>query len=394
MTRPSLAALRRVLKATRDAWLLLGLTLALILALELGLRGAFALKDRVAATPTVDPRVVEAAGAAWPIEHERELRAVVHRWEPFAYFRPKAFRGSTITIGDDGLRAVWKPPTGRGGRPIKLALLGGSSLWGYGSRDDETIPSRLARIFHERGLDVEIRNLSQVAYVNTQEVVTLVRELQAGYRPDVVLFYDGVNEATSALLEGRAGVTMNERFRASEYTLLHAPGRAATAAVGALVADSALRRTAAAIARRLSGGREPAPAVSTASPADLARRVIDVYEANLGVVEALAERHGFRVVFAWQPTLFDKAPPTPLERHEAAKYAWLAPILAATAAELDRRASITSRPDFLDLRGLFRETQELVFTDHCHVTEPANATIAERLAGPLLEAFGEEGRGR
>jgi lysophospholipase L1-like esterase len=395
MPRPRLAAPRRALKAIRDAWLLLGLTLALILVLELGARGAFALKDRFAAPPAVDPRVVAAAGAAWPIEHDRELKALADRWEPFAYFRPRPFHGSTITIDADGLRAVWKPPAEQGGeprKPLKLALLGGSSLWGYGSRDDETIPSRLARILHERGVDAEVRNLSQIGYVNTQEVVALIRELQAGYRPDVVLFYDGVNDASSALIEGRAGLTMNERNRAREFNLLQSPGRATAAAVGKLVADSALRRAAGAVARRLAGGREPAPAVSTVAPEELSRHALDVYEANLRIVDALAARHGFRTLFAWQPSLFDKAQPTPLERDEAAKYAWLAPTLAATGAELDRRAAIASRPDFLDLRGLFRDSPQLVFTDHCHATEPANAVIAERLAGPVLDLLNAKER--
>ncbi|OJW23745.1 MAG: hypothetical protein BGO49_00470 [Planctomycetales bacterium 71-10] len=386
MTRPRLATTRRILRAIRDGWLLLGLCLAPILALELGLRGAFALKDRLAAPPAVDPRVVEAAGGTWPIDHDRELKALVDRWEPFAYFRPEPFRGSTITIDADGRRAVWKPPTGEGRRTIRLAVLGGSSLWGYGGRDDETIPSHLARILHGRGVDAEVRNLSQIGYVSTQEVVALVRELQSGYRPDVVLFYDGVNDASSALLEGRAGLTMNERNRAREFNLLQSPARAAAAALGKLVADSALRRAAESIARRFRGGAGSTPATPAVALEDLAKGVLDVYETNVMVVEALADRYGFRPVFAWQPSLFDKAPQTPLERDEAAKYAWLAPAFAATGAELDRRDGLKARADFLDLRGLFRDAPETVFTDHCHTTERANAIVADRLAGPVLEA--------
>ena len=46
-----------------------------------------------------------------------------------------------------------------------------------------------------------------------------------------------------------------------------------------------------------------------------------------------------------------------------------------------------ARPDFLDLRGLFRDAPELVFTDHCHTTEPANAVIADRLADAVRRAL-------
>lgn len=392
MTRPRFAVLRRLLGTVRDGWLLVGVCLALILALELGLRGTFTIKDRLAAPPAVDPRVVEAEGGAWPIEHDRELKALVDRWEPFAYFRPEPFHGTTINVDADGRRAVWKSPTGDAHKPLKLAVLGGSSLWGYGSRDDQTIPSHLARLLHERGVDAEVRNLSQIGYVSTQEVVALIRELQAGYRPDVVLFYDGVNDAASAFMEGRAGLTMNERNRAREFNLLQSPARATAAAVGKLVADSSLSRVAGSIGRRFVGAGGPTPALPAAVPEDLARGVLDVYEANVRVVDALAASYGFRAVFAWQPNLFDKAPQSPLERDEAAKYAWLAPAFAATGAELDRRVGLKSRPDFLDLRGLFRDAPAVVFTDHCHTTERANAIIADRLAGVVQDATPPTGR--
>ena len=53
-------------------------------------------------------------------------------------------------------------------------MLGGSSLWGFGARDDQTIPSLLARKLHERGLKVEIKNLSELGYVSTQELIGLI----------------------------------------------------------------------------------------------------------------------------------------------------------------------------------------------------------------------------
>ena len=99
--------------------------------------------------------------------------------------------------------ATWQPTARSRGveaeqKPVKLLMLGGSSLWGFGARDDQTIPSLLARKLHERGLKVEVKNLAELGYVSTQEVIGLIRELQTGYRPDVVIFYDGVNDTTSA----------------------------------------------------------------------------------------------------------------------------------------------------------------------------------------------------
>ena len=43
----------------------------------------------------------------------------------------------------------------------------------------------------------------EIGDASTQELIALTRELQQGYRPDLVLFDDCVNDTTSALLEGK-----------------------------------------------------------------------------------------------------------------------------------------------------------------------------------------------
>ena len=67
-----------------------------------------------------------------------------------------------------------------------------------------------------------------------------MRELQAGYRPDIVIFYDGVNDTTSAFLEGEAGLTTNEVNRRREFNLLQSPPRLGAALISKVAKDSAL----------------------------------------------------------------------------------------------------------------------------------------------------------
>jgi lysophospholipase L1-like esterase len=387
MSRPLISTIRRAAAALRTFWLLLGLSLLLLLTLEAALRGVFALKDCVGKPTSPDPRVLRDgyAGETWPIDHARELEALSDRWEPYVYFRQRPFAGKTITIDSLGRRAVWRPTSVDGQiAPLKILTLGGSSLWGFGARDDQTIPSLLARTLHERGIAAEIRNLAEIGYVNTQELVALVRELQGGYRPDVVLFYDGVNDTTSALLAGEPTLTTNEVNRRREFNLLQSPGRMSAALVGRLVANSALQRLAESISRRVLG--PPAnPHPVPADPAVLARGVVDGYRANIGVVDALAKAYGFRPLFVWQPVVFAKAKPTPFEREEAAKYAWTEPIFAEVAREVRNAADLKARRDFVDLSDVFRETDPLVFIDYCHTTEAGNARIAEAVLAHLVE---------
>ena len=255
----ALRRLKGALDRLQTGWSDPGDHVLALLLVEGGFRVIFAVRDRLTAVPVPDPRVVAEGygGATWPVVHYRELEQLQERWQPYVYFRQKPFRGKTITIDDDGLRTTWQSPRSprdRGERrSVKILMLGGSSLWGFGARDDQTIPSLLARSLHEKGWRVELKNLAEIGYVSTQEVIALTRELQAGYRPDLVIFYDGVNDTTSALLEGEPGLTTNEVNRRHEFNLLQSPARLAAALAVKLVKDSGSYRFAQMVRRRLGG---------------------------------------------------------------------------------------------------------------------------------------------
>jgi lysophospholipase L1-like esterase len=390
----ALLRFKRVLILLQSGWSILGITLVVILLAEAAFRVSFALRDRFNAPAPPDPRVLSEGygGALWAVEHYRELARLEDRWEPFVYFRARPFRGKTITIGDDGLRATWQPPADRGepgGRAApRLLLLGGSSLWGYGARDDQTIPSLVARTLHERGWRVEVKNLSELGYVSTQELIALLRELQAQYRPDVVLFYDGVNDTTSALLEREAGLTTNEINRRGEFNLLQSPARLVSALTARVVKDSAAYRFALAVRRRWERGDQTSGlALADEAMQPLADRVVSRYEANVELAEVLGRAFGFRPLFFWQPTVFTKQAMVSFEREEAGRFAWAEPMFRAVYGRIKASTKLKAEPAFHDMSGIFADTDALVYIDYCHTTEPANARIASAMADNVIEAL-------
>jgi lysophospholipase L1-like esterase len=389
----ALSRIKKVLAFIKTGWSILGLTIVVLLLTEALLRMSVAVRDRWAAPVSPDPRVLNEGygGAAWPVEHYREIERLEERWEPYVYFRPKAFRGRTITIGDDGLRSTWQPPAvpGEPGRVVaKLLVLGGSSLWGFGARDDATIPSLLGQTLHERGWHVEIRNLAEIGYVSTQELIALLRELQAGYRPDVVLFYDGVNDTASALLEGEAGLTTNEINRRREFNLLQSPARLTQALAAKLVGDSASYRIARAVRSRLGGVPSTFfPGRSEAKIPPLADRVVARYEANLDLVKSLGQSFRFRYLFFWQPDVFTKPKPVSLELKHAATYAWAQPMFRAVHTRIRASAQLQADTAFQDLSAIFADSDGLIFIDYCHTTEFANRRIAAVLADRVIDVL-------
>jgi lysophospholipase L1-like esterase len=391
---------RRMLRLVQTAWSIAGLTLIAILLTEAGFRLVFAIKDRLAAQRSPDPRVIEAGyhGESWPVRHYRELDSLRDRWQPYVYFRQQPYSGRTITIDQEGLRATWQAPPAPVDRdalrPFQILMLGGSSLWGFGARDDRTIPSLIARNLYEKGLRVEVKNLAEIGYVSTQEVVALVRELQAGYRPDLVIFYDGVNDSTSALLEGEAGVTTNERNRRAEFNIRQSPARLGGAMIAGLIRDSASYRLAQTIAHRVIGARGSEGGLPPADRwRELAAEVVRRYRANLVIVDRLARGFGFEVLYYWQPLVFDKTSPTPYEREEAEKLGWARGFLGEVYDAIRTSTDLGAEGRFHDLSRIFADSADLIFIDYCHTTESANDRIAEAIARDALEVLGPAGHG-
>jgi lysophospholipase L1-like esterase len=389
----SIRRLKRALGLLQTTWSIVGITLVAVVLTEAGFRAFFAVRDRLTTAPAPDRRVLAEgyAGASWPVTHYRELALLAERWQPYVYFRQKPVQGQTINIDDDGLRATWQPSADReepgGSRPIKLLFLGGSSLWGYGARDDHTIPSLVAKALHAKSVKVEVRNLAEIGYVSTQEVVALIKELQAGYRPDVVVFYDGVNDTTSALLEGEAGLTTNEINRRREFNLSQSPSRLAAALAGRLLVDSGSYRFAQSVRRRFANGDSAQKSsLSDESIPALAGAVVRTYEANVTLVDSLGKTYGFRPMFFWQPIAFTKPVRVAVEEEEAARYSWTKPMFDEVYARIRSSGPLQADPSFHDLSRMFAGTEALVFIDYCHTTESANALIAAEITRAVADS--------
>jgi hypothetical protein len=58
-----------------------------------------------------------------------------------------------------------------------------------------------------------------MGWVSTQSVIMLLRQLQHGNIPDVVVFYDGVNDTYAAYQQGFAGWPQNELNRVTEFNV-------------------------------------------------------------------------------------------------------------------------------------------------------------------------------
>jgi len=357
----------------RDAWLIVGVTLLLVLLLD---RALLALIPEQGQLPQVVPgasavarRDAAAYGQAnWVDDYYREHRqARSLRWEPYVYWRRQAFVGKQINIDAAGHRQTL--PLARGDDPLEVWVFGGSTIWGTGVRDTHTIPSELARLLRQRGIDAEVTNLGESGYVSSQGLISLLRLLQAGQRPDLVVFYDGVNDVFAALQSGQAGIPQNENERRKDF-------RVTNGLDNYLAGFPAILEGVQRLAMRWSGS------TPLTAPEVLATRVIYAYLVNVRAIRALGQSFGFTPVFFWQPSIFSRAQPDPDERRIIdASLAYHRDLQRAADAEIRQRGP--EKAGVVSLSGLFDQQDDPVYLDFCHLSEAGNRQVAAALLDHL-----------
>jgi hypothetical protein len=304
-------------------------------------------------------------------EQKRQLSLEYH---PFGLWRSRPFSGETINVDAAGLRRTAGSRCGDT-EPV-IWLFGGSTMWGFGSPDSETIPSLLARRYAKGGRPVCAVNYGEDSWRSAQGVVKLTLELKsASRRPDVVVFLSGCNDIfTPFFLTGRADREWD--FAQSKPWLdeLARPGEGSF---------TFLRATnTAALARRVAGRlKAPAPWPRPSDPERLASEVADGFLRDVDVLDALGRGYGFRWAAFWQPLAVAGGKRlTAEEENGVRRQLGLSLDLARTAAALTSPlVRAAARPGLHDIANAFDGHAGSVYIDACHFLPEGNRLVAGRI---------------
>lgn len=316
-------------------------------------------------------------------------------WKSYVYWRRRPYTGEFINIDERGVRKTWRGETpGSNETPIRIFMFGGSTLWGFGARDENTIPSHLAkRISTASGKPVEVTNYGETGYVSTQEMIALLRLLQAGNIPDVAIFYDGNNDVFSAYQSHAAGLPQNEYRRRKEFNLLRVRGEKTGYLAGAAAYHTVMHSAALQLFQATMRSIGPPRMVGSGAPVmpvevsrDLGNQVAKIYEGNVRILDALAREYGFALYCFWQPTVFDKPSRSTFEQMQESDFSYLRDFNVEAARALKE----TGDERIILLSDVFESTREPIFIDFCHVSEKGNGMIAEAMLPYVLPALGPD----
>ncbi len=303
------------------------------------------------------------AGVAWASTHFAEFGNLRSGYLSYLGWRRLPFSGATINIDPD-MRIRRTPATGPSQTRQTVYFFGGSTVWGTGSDDLNTIPS-----LYQKAAGGKVLNFGESGWTAHQSLNQLIKLYTEGHRPDVVVFYDGYNDVRYKCRSGR-DFWSHEREPRIQQAIAYAPREFGYYLQPILeVVNNFWKKD-----RMMSGKKQLAgDCDSDPRKADLvAEQLITAWR----IAAALVTSHGGRFHAFLHPVAFLSTTRTDqIELAESVRAQF------QTVYALIRQ-KIAGLPWASDLT-LALDRDEYIYIDEVHVSPNGNALIVARMQGML-----------
>ena len=297
-------------------------TLVAVMMLNLGLVISARWKERAGVQ---DPLIIRQYGMpllkqAYFNMSEESIRQLLtetytrpYGYESFTQFGEKPFKGRFVNVDKAGFRkSADQGPWPVSGKNYNVFLFGGSTMFGYGVSDDDTVASCLQRALAGKTVrPCKVYNFGKGHYYSTQERILFEQLLTSGAIPDMVLFMDGLNDfhslddkphnwwVISDVMNQKLGIEVALEYSGikKKFPVLEVVG-----VLAALTAPSSRGRAPVPAADR-TPAIENAAVASKEVPGNkqAIERAVNRYLGSIKAIDGVASAYGIRAVFVWQP---------------------------------------------------------------------------------------------
>lgn len=313
----------------------------------------------------------------------RELRAQDMEWEPYLHYRFKPMNGKHNTIYENGRRKTANPALKDSATALKIFCFGGSTMYSSGSRDEYTIPSELSKLIHTSFPDqnVEVTNFGCHGYTRATENIQLQRELTKNNIPDIVIFYDGVNEVISAHQNNEAGTPTNAYNRRKEFKIAHSYKKR----IKLMIYSSNLYRFVTTMQRKLftSSSYKQLSERSDALATDIAKN----YVGFVKISKSLEQEYGFKVFNFMQPNIYSKKNLTEAEQGYYKDQQYYENLYKLSYETVRKDSIMIKDSTFVDISNVFDNADKTIYFDFCHTGELGNQLVAYKMFAYIKPAL-------
>ncbi len=312
-------------------------------------------------------------GLDWADIHFKEFNSIPTEYRSYIGWRRLPYQGKTVTINHQGIRETPQSPLAKDDA-LLVSFLGGSTMWGTGAPDHQTIPAYFS--MNAKG-KYRTQNLAETGYNAFQGFLFLKLQIINGLRPDLVIAYDGVNEQPTLYPENRLFShhrenQIRDRMKGADQGQVPSLQEFFIKPLQVVTTKIAERL------RLLS--EAPPQSITTERINQTARILLESWLAT----KQLAEQNGADFLAILQPNAHLGHPRLDhLELQQDNKKYDFYPVVMQLLKE-PRYQELNDK--VVDVTNVF-DVDEMVYVDFCHVSPNGNRLVAERIYQLVISKY-------
>jgi hypothetical protein len=318
-------------------------------------------------------------GAEWARKHFVEYYDLEEA-DYVAYYgwRRNAYAGETINLDENGIRLTYRDQNVAPER--KIAFFGGSTTWGTGADDDRTIPSEFVKL-HPEYLGY---NFGEQGYVAHQSLNVFLRKYFEGFRPDVVVFYDGVNDVWTKCRWEMGPYSHSREFKIRTALRESGSGSGESFWLTVLPIRNFIEKAIRVVDNQ---NRAEASYYDCHKNPEKAEQIARILLSDWLIVKNLVESYGGTFVPILQPVIyFSDTRKEHLKLSESLE--WQYETLYPLILDMIDREFPQLAENFMDLRNAL-DRDEYFYIDWCHLSPNGNQLVAERISQGIAARTGK-----
>ena len=301
------------------------------------------------------------------------------QYEPFLQFSESPKQGKYVNVSLNGYRystnqSGWPPNKTH----LNIFLFGGSTTFGYGVPDDQTIASFLQENLRKvyPNLNISIYNFGRGYYFSTQERILFQQLLQDAYVPNIALFIDGINDFYYTQNEPAFTSKFDDFFKEK-----HLQPRT--------FLDNQIRKSplyelfTTVLGNLFSSKGKITEKMDNYNNHILIERLVNRYLSNKNFIEEAAYQYGVKPVFIFQPvpTYKNKS----MYYFQKGGFGNLNYVKFAYQYMLDQKISNSLGTNFYWLVDIQENLTEVLYVDKYHYSQFFSKKIAQEISNRLIE---------
>lgn len=312
-----------------------------------------------------------------------------YMYEQHTQFKERPYIGSYVNVDQQGFRysknqGTWPLDS----NTFNIFFFGGSSAFGYGVSDDQTIASFLQESLLSRTYkDVKIYNFGRGSYFSSQERILFESLLVSGHIPDMAIFLDGLNEFYYNDEKLMYTNVLEDYFNTWEKAkILDVPWVNEIPMVRLYKyiqyrADLVIEHKSKLVEEMESSIGYQENAINNQS---IIRRVVERYLENKKIIQGIAEIYGVQPIFIWQPV--------PTYKYDLTNHLFVGSGFGnhnysgdgyQYIADLTQEQELGS--NFLWIADIQEELQKALYVDKVHYSAEMSEILAEVICDLILE---------